>query len=421
MYTSTSHSRQIQAIFDTWLVVCLSSLRISGREEPRGSVAKKDFCATLKTMFSAELYLPFYLQGMLVLVLATALVYLRGEPSRATITSFNLAMLPTAAIVLIIFIGTRPLSGVFVDMITYAAGYERTMTSDVASFPDWGFSWLVKTCANLMQVEWFFVLCAILYVLPLWMAMRKIHKEWAFAAFLALAGSLSFFAYGTNGIRNGIATSLLIYAFAFHRNFLAMAILMVVAESMHKSIILPVVMFLFSGIFSRVTLYASVWLFTFVLVTLKGEATAAILGQLNLGEDDRLSGYAMNSGLGNDRGGFRLDFVLYSIVPVLISYAIADAKTCADVLYRRLVCTYLACNSVWLLLMYAAYSNRFAYLSWFLMPWIIVYPFITPLQVSHPEFRAQTNLRYVLLSASLIAHYAFTYVMDLFILPSRGG
>ena len=373
-------------------------------------------------MFPANLYLVIFDNAVLLLSAITALVYIRGESARSTSSAYNGGMFWVLTIFVTIFIGTRPIDGAFVDMTTYATSYELA-AHNFSSYQDWGFDWLMQTCAGVMPASWFFLICSILYTAPIAIAMRKVHKDWAFAGLLALAGSLSFFSYATNGIRNGISTSLLICAFAYHRQWIVMAALMIAAEGMHKSALLPIGAFLLTAIFARVFIYALVWAVTFVAVTFKGEAITGLFSSyISLGDDERLATYAASAGLGGDKGGYRLDFVLYSIVPVGICYWMANAKTRGEVFYRRLVCTYLAANTVWLLLMHAAYSNRFAYLSWFLMPWIIIYPFNSHTGFARrDDFLSESKPSYNLLSFVILANTGFTFLIDIFILPSRNG
>ena len=84
-----------------------------------------------------------------------------------------------------------------------------------------------------------------------------------------------------------------------------------------------------------------------------------------------------------------------------------------DPFYARLVNTYLLTNALWILVIHASFSNRFAYLSWFMMPWVLLYPFVPGKAVDRP--------RTDLIAAILCAHYLFTYVMVFLVYPLRGG
>mgnify|MGYP007128044265 CR=1 FL=1 len=45
--------------------------------------------------------------------------------------------------------------------------------------------------------------------------------------------------------------------------------------------------------------------------------------------------------------------------------------------YLLLLHTYVLANAFWVMLIRASYSNRFAYLSWFMYPVVLAYPLLT--------------------------------------------
>ena len=57
----------------------------------------------------------------------------------------------------------------------------------------------------------FFFFCAALYIIPLYSVSKKLFKDYWFYAFIMFVTSFSFWAYGVNGIRNGVATSVFLY------------------------------------------------------------------------------------------------------------------------------------------------------------------------------------------------------------------
>ena len=75
----------------------------------------------------------------------------------------------------------------------------------------------------------------------------------------------------------------------------------------------------------------------------------------------------------------------------------------ADPFYASLVNAYLLTNALWVLVIHASFSNRFAYLSWFMMPWVLLYPFVPG--------KLNTRPRTELIAAVLGAQYLFTYFM----------
>lgn len=371
-------------------------------------------------MFEATQYVGIYHHGMMALVLLTALIYSQGVSKIDAAVSYNSGMLWGFTAFVILLLGTRPISSAFIDMPVYAAAFNASAFRGDPGYHDWGFNFLMSTCSQLVTVESFFLICIILYIMPVVAGMRKAHGEWGFAVFLALAGSTSFFSYGVNGIRNGLATSLLLAAFAFWDRKLVAILLMLAAEGMHKSALLPIIAFLAAAAYPHPWLFAGIWAGALGLSMTLGERLSAIVSNLAIfGEDERLSNYTGAwMGTGDDKGGFRWDFILYSIVPVMISHALATPATRKDLGYRRLLCTYLLSNAVWIIIIYASQSNRFAYLSWFMMPWVIIYPFVPGQRLAGAP--ADPG-RLALLGAALVAHYVFTYVMVVFVYANRGG
>lgn len=94
--------------------------------------------------------------------------------------------------------------------------------------------------------------------------------------------------------------------------------------------------------------------------------------------DERVDRYVstIDDGGGNYNKGFRVDFLLYSIAPMMISFFYLYIKKIKDARYNHLVRTYLLANAVWLLAIRIAYSDRLAYLSWFMIPYLTLYPVI---------------------------------------------
>lgn len=360
---------------------------------------------------------------MLALVLFTALVYGQGNAKGGFSLSFNAFMVWAIGAVLVLFLGTRPIDGVFVDMTTYAMSFQVMQNTGRGLYPDWLFNFFCESIANIGSVEVFFIACAAIYIIPLALGVHRVHGPWAYAAFLAFAGGFSFYSYGVNGLRNGMSTSLMIAAFAFWDRKLVMILLMVAAEGMHKSALLPIAAFFVAGFYSQPWFYAAIWTGALGMSVVAGERLSNFfIGATALGDDERLSNYTAGAGLGADKGGFRSDFVLYSIVPVVLAWLMAGPATKKDPFYRRLVCTYLLANTFWLVVMYAAFSNRFAYLSWFMMPWVIIYPFIPKSDtLGRVQPGPRDEPRIAMLGAALVAHFAFTYIMAVFVYPNRVG
>ena len=90
----------------------------------------------------------------------------------------------------------------------------------------------------------------------------------------------------------------------------------------------------------------------------------------SLGFDDRMDQYS-----GADIG-FRWDFLFYSLFPVIMIWYVTQHRKFTDMTYNVFANTYLLCNAFWIMVIRSSYSNRFAYLSWFIYPVIIAYPIL---------------------------------------------
>ena len=73
------------------------------------------------------------------------------------------------------------------------------------------------------------------------------------------------------------------------------------------------------------------------------------------------------------------------------------------ILNEKIYSIYLFANALWILVIQANFSNRFAYLSWFMLGLVIVYPFLKQL-----FFKNQSAI----LGNILLLYFVFTYLFD---------
>ncbi|MCW5556033.1 MAG: EpsG family protein [Verrucomicrobiae bacterium] len=445
---------------------------------------------------------------------------------------FNLGAIVLIGVGVVLFMGFRPVSGAFIDMPGYALAYERVQQGGEGAYRDWLFNGFMRLCSPVLPVAGFFFVCTLIYVAPLAFAFWRVHGTWALPVFLACLSAFSFWVYGVNGIRNGMATSVLILAFAFHDKPILMFTLMAAAWGFHGAALLPAGAFLIVRYVRRTEIWLGFWAACVAVSLLGGNVGGLLLSHYNpVAWDARAESY-----IHSESYGFRTDFVAYSILPVIITLLLAaptharlrrlvarvrsgpamswmgnrsamtakrwgmgrgrqpcphvaspvgsialagfvpigdgprralgairstlnpeqgrgphgalrpqpstreqsralgsrpvpqrrdQAKQSAwsqlpwvrllrsDPFYARLVNTYLLSNALWVLVIHANQSNRFAYLSWFMMPWILLYPFV-PGKVND---RPRTEL----IAAVLLVHYLFTYFMWAVVYRMRFG
>ena len=95
------------------------------------------------------------------------------------------------------------------------------------------------------------------------------------------------------------------------------------------------------------------------------------------------------------RTGFRWDFLLYSAAPVVMAWYVCIKRNLQDNWYNVICTTYCLCNAFWVMVIRSAFSNRFAYLSWFLYPIVIAYPLVNmPLQEAQDRLTGWILLAY---------------------------
>lgn len=142
-------------------------------------------------------------------------------------------------ILLILYMGLRPVSTAFGDTINYAHGFYEIQRSSEPFTWEWGtdalFYNLHAWFAKYSDIHSFFLLCAFIYVGSLWLAMQRIFKSYYYIPLLVIFSMFTFWNYGVNGIRNGMGASVFILAMTYI-NRLPIAILLgIIAVGFHKS------------------------------------------------------------------------------------------------------------------------------------------------------------------------------------------
>lgn len=206
------------------------------------------------------------------------------------------------------------------------------------------------------------------------MACRKLFPQNTMLAFLVFLGAFSTFSYGVNGIRAGIASSMFILALAYHERKWIVVLLLFVSWGFHHSMNMPIAALIVTLFFKNSKWYFYGWLVCLALSL----AHVTYFQNLFSGFTDEKSAMYLTGETGwAGITGFRFDFLIYSAVPVAIGYLIKFRYKLSDYFYDNILNMYLVTNAAWLLCMYAGFTNRIAYLSWFLYPILIIYPFIT--------------------------------------------
>lgn len=284
------------------------------------------------------------------------------------------------AILVTIFIGLRPLSGAFVDMMNYHGTYQIVADMGEAFYSEEDnhnpiFNKILTYFAtNAYEILIFFFVIACIYIGGIYWSLQKIFPKDLLYAFIIYLGAFSTFSYGTNGIKAGAAATIFLLAFAYYRQPLLIALFCFLSLGFHHSMLVVVSAFILAYFIKNPKWYFYGWLFCFIIAAMHITVFQQIFADLL--EDDSANKYLLgNENDWGGRAGFRWDFILYSLPPIAIAWWATYKYKIKDRLYQLLFCTYLSTNAIWMLCMYMPYNNRLAYLSWFLLPILICYPF----------------------------------------------
>lgn len=318
---------------------------------------------------------------MFALCIAYSVYYAQSSSCEKLLQEYSALPGFILALVLAWYIGFRPQSWIFSDMKLYAHIYEDLKVTYTIGESEWVFSLLIVICKALrLSSSQFFFVVALGYILLSFFAAQKLLKENTLIAFLFIIASFSFWGYGTNGIRNGLACSLVLYSMALYikGQKLTPLILFVLAAGIHRSVLLPISMFLVAYYVIRNPKYAIyLWIVSVFVSLIAGNRIAILFA--SLGFDDRMVQYVAN-GVNitgeAERIGFRWDFLLYSIAPIVLTWYVVVKRNIQDAEFNIISTTYILSNMFWVLVIRAAFSNRFAYLSWFIYPLVFAYAFI---------------------------------------------
>ncbi len=315
-------------------------------------------------------------------------------------------------IITIAFIGLRDPFGswrYFGDTAHYSLIYEDLEYATYGTKKDIGFYAFMVLCKSFMNVSSFYVCCAIIYVILPFLTFRKWFKEYAFFALVLFVTSMSFWSFGINGIRNGLATSIFIFALGYYNRLIISIPIMLLSIAFHSSLILPFVVFLASSKVKDTMLLIKIWIGAVVLSFLIGGQIENLIGDFlttsGFTDDKRLDTYfqeELDGQLVEKR--FRLDFVIYSGIAILLGYYYKFKLNFQSKLYDKVFNMYLMANIVWVFLIYLAYTNRIAYLSWFLMPIVMVFPLLK----NENLVKNQMKWMYLMIFGSIV----FTLLME---------
>lgn len=314
------------------------------------------------------------------------------------------------AILMVLYIGFRPESVVFVDMMNYIIHYHALYEGKIFIFnpeaENFIFdNYLLWVGSKYLGTTFLFVSIAAIYFICTYIACKRMFPRDTLVAYLVFLAAFSTFSYGTNGIKAGAAGAIFLMAISYRENLKVCIPLILVSWGFHHSMIMTVVAFALTLVYKNPKVYFAVWCFCLLIamahITFFQEFFANILSDRGDSSGANYL-YAVDSEWGG-KGGFRVDFVIYSAMPILVGYwSVYKKKLQLSKIYTCLLNLYMTLNGTWMLCMYASFTNRIAYLSWFLYPVVLIYPYLN---------ENWGSTRYKSFSLVMLAHLGFTLFM----------
>lgn len=301
-----------------------------------------------------------------------------GSPSQGFAVFF--------AIAITFFIGLRPMYKDFTDMKMYAWAYDHN--TGVFEMPSLSAEWLWNDSMTLFKVlgfniHEFFLFVAFVYIMGMLVSGVLVTRRNLFMCMMFMITSFSFFSFGSNGIRSGMSCSIAMVAICLlarepEKKVLPI-FLMALAMGVHRSTMLPIASCFAAIYFIKDPKIAlRFWLISIVISLVAGPFVEQFFAAL--GFDDRMTKYTTTSeefkSEAFSQTGFRWDFLLYSAFPVLMVWYVTVHRKFNDQTFNIIAITYLLSNAFWIMVIRAAFSNRFAYLSWFIYPLVMAYPLL---------------------------------------------
>lgn len=343
----------------------------------------------------------YYYYVYLIIIAILTIVFVNNR--RDIFESEPVGLSAIFCVVMIFFIGLRPLSYKFVDMMNYSAWWGLTYWT--------GFDFETENLLFDNLYVWmgnqfpdptpFFVFMASIYFICILIACRKLFEANTLITYLVYLAAFSTFSYGTNGVKAGAAASMFLVALAYRDQIVVSILFLLLSWGFHHSMQLPVAAYILTMIFKDSRWYFYGWLFCLAMAALHVTFFQNIFASMS---DDSGNGYltASNTGWGG-KSGFRIDFVLYSAMPVIMGYYVIFKYQLRDRLYEIMLHYYLVVNGIWMLCMYGSFTNRIAFLSWFVYPVILIYPCFAIPSDTHPLVENRSKYIY--------AHLFFTTFM----------
>lgn len=305
-----------------------------------------------------------------------SIVYYSKYASSNNIVYDNKGLALFLALFLGFFLGFRPPENVFADTVGLVMWYQ-SVKHEVFEFTWDTDNFIFDNLTRGMSASGFnysiwLTLIALIYFIVRYVSCRKLFPNNTNIAFLIFLGSFITYSSAINGFKAGVATSLFACAVAYKNNLKVAILFLFLAVGMHHAMFVCITAYIIAYFYKRQNVYYYIWLTSLLLAIFHVTYFQSLFGSFAI--EEKADAYLSLDSEGW-RGGMRYDFVLYSAVPIIQSLFHRKRYRIISDKYAFVLNLYILLNSVWLLCMYANFTNRIAALSWGLYPIVILLPY----------------------------------------------
>lgn len=234
------------------------------------------------------------------------------------------------------------------------------------------------------HTDLFFLVHDIVYTCGfVYFAYKTFPKEYVWYYLLITFISMGYYSGGTNVMRSGFAISLIFYGLGgltfTRKSLVRLGMFAMVACTVHLSTAIIVCSMAAAYFFPKYKWYLGMWILVLALSYADALGMIADYMVQILGDDSKRLTFYMSSGEAAGlyrKAGFRLDFVIYSLIPIVIGLLYLVKFGVDDRFYTTAFCSYILINIVWLVVIRIPFADRFALMSWVFIPIVTCYPAI---------------------------------------------
>ncbi|MBO7186231.1 MAG: EpsG family protein [Alistipes sp.] len=282
------------------------------------------------------------------------------------------------AVIAIVQLGFAPITEeVGTDRLNYSYMFSHADELTNYGFRDIGFAYYTQLCHFLTGTDvGGFVITAIIYVGAYIYFCRKANPDRHLYFILLCFLSLGFTNHSYNVLRAGLCIAILLIAISKEQNKYVTLLLFITAVSCHIVALLLILGYVATKYITDTRIWLCLWVVMALALFMGFFDSFEQWGNAMMSlEDDRFEHYLLGNDLDYETG-LRIDFIAYSLFPIIVGGYYIYAKKYQDLYYKHLYNTYILCNTCWLVISKMPYNDRFAYLSWFIMPFILLYPIL---------------------------------------------